>query len=118
MEPSAVKRGFGAVVGARDREVTEGALREGSTLLGFRVRGVNEREALLLEGEHRFSRYELNFRLGASAGRTTLCAETRAEFPGMKGQFYKTLVIRSRGHVLVTRSILKAVKRRAERPAR
>jgi len=44
-------------------------------------------------------------------------AETRAEFPGLQGSVYRALVIGTRGHVLVTRRILAAVQRRAERSA-
>ena len=49
------------------------------------------------------------------SARTRLRAETRADFPGVKGEAYKTMVIRTRGHVLVTRRLLGATKRRAER---
>ena len=71
---------------------------------------------LALVGNHRFSRYALIFRLEqADDDQTLLRAETRATFPGLKGQAYKTMVIRTRGHVLVTRRLLNATKRRAER---
>ena len=73
---------------------------------------------LALQGEHRFSRYGLIFRLEPTKDENTLLrAETRAEFPGLQGQVYKTLVIRTRGHVLVVNRILRAVRRRAERSA-
>lgn len=59
--------------------------------------------------------YALVFRLdGPDETHTRLRAETRAEFPGIKGSLYRTLVIRSRGHVLVTRRLLNAVKQRPE----
>jgi hypothetical protein len=71
---------------------------------------------LALMGEHRFSRYALIFCAAETAsGPVRLSAETRAEFPGVKGRIYRTLVIRSRGHVVVTKSILRRVRRRAER---
>jgi hypothetical protein len=38
-----------------------------------------------------------------------------ADFPHLKGSVYRTLVIRTRGHVLITRRLLDATKRRAER---
>ena len=44
-----------------------------------------------------------------------LGAETRAEFPGKTGRLYRTAVIGTRGHVLATRSVLRTVRRRAER---
>jgi hypothetical protein len=71
---------------------------------------------LALMGEHRFSRYALVFRIDETlAGPVYLKAETRAEFPGTQGRAYKALVIGSRGHVVATKSILRAVRRRAER---
>ena len=45
----------------------------------------------------------------------TLRAETRAEFPGVKGRAYKAMVIDTRMHVLLVRRILAAVKKQAER---
>ena len=42
-------------------------------------------------------------------------AETRAEFPRLRGSVYRALVIGTRMHVLVTRRILGGVKRNAER---
>ena len=87
----------------------------GGRISNFRVMESIEPRLLELEGEHRFSRYRLTFRLRPTDGGTRLCAETRADFPGLKGQLYKTAVIRTRMHVLVTRSMLRAVKGRAER---
>jgi hypothetical protein len=90
----------------------------GSTLPGFVVVRVVRPGVLALEGAHRFSRYGLIFRLEETKdGRTLLRAETRAEFPGVKGAVYRTLVIRSRGHVLLVNRILRAVRGRAERGA-
>lgn len=99
-------------------------LAAGATIPGFHVavaRAPDEAAAgepaeLALAGRHRFSRYALIFRVDSvSGGGSRLRAETRAEFPGLKGAVYRTLVIRTRGHVLVTRRILGAAKRRAER---
>jgi hypothetical protein len=88
----------------------------GSTIPGFRVARAEPPHELGLEGGHRFSDYTLDFRVEARAeGRSLLSATTHAAFPGLKGQLYKTAVIRSRAHVLVTRRILQAVARRAER---
>jgi hypothetical protein len=67
-----------------------------------------------LAGRHRFARYSLTFELDdAGGGITRLRALTHAAFPGVRGQIYKTLVIRSRGHVLATRLILRRVARSA-----
>lgn len=87
----------------------------GSTSPGFRVVRASPPRELALEGAHRFSRYSLVFRIeGAAGGPSLLRAETRAAFPGVAGQLYKTAVIRSRGHVLATRRMLQAIARRAE----
>lgn len=88
----------------------------GSTLPGFAVVRVIEPAVLALQGEHRFSRYGLVFRLEQTRDeRTLLRAETRAEFPGLKGRAYRAAVIGTRGHALVVNRILRAVRRRAER---
>ena len=93
-------------------------LAEGSTLPGFHVAAATAPQELALAGSHRFSNYELIFRLeDLGEERTRLRAETRAEFPGLKGSVYRGLVIGTRGHVLVTRRLLGATKRRAERTA-
>lgn len=85
---------------------------------GFHVARSEPPHELALAGGHRFSRYALTFRVDAlAADRSRLRAETRAEFPGPKGAAYRALVIGSRGHVLATRHLLGAVRRRAERAA-
>jgi hypothetical protein len=97
----------------------EAVVRVGEALpsRGFRVATrIPERE-LGLRGHHPFSRYALIFRLDdLGEGRTRVRAETRAVFPGLHGRVYRGLVIGTRMHVLVTRRLLKAIKRRAERP--
>lgn len=88
----------------------------GSSIPGFHVEAAQEPLKLALVGRHRFSRYALIFRLDEpAAGHTRLRAETRAEFPGLAGRAYRGLVIGTGAHVLVTRRILEAAKRRAER---
>jgi hypothetical protein len=89
-------------------------LADGSALPGFHVETAQRPKILFLAGRHRFSDYALIFRLEQNgAGQTVLRAETRAEFPGIKGSVYRTLVIGTRGHVLVTRRLLGATKRMA-----
>jgi hypothetical protein len=91
-------------------------LTKGSSLPGFHVEIADPGQTLALVGRHHFSDYALIFHLaGAGDDETTVRAETRATFPGVKGSIYKTLVIRTRGHVLVTRRLLTAMKQRAER---
>ena len=89
-------------------------LAAGSTVPGFAVSAAAADE-IVLEGRHHFSTYALVFRLDpGSPGRTRLRAETRASFPGLTGGVYRALVIGTRGHVLGTRRLLEAVRRRAE----
>jgi len=91
-------------------------LATGSTLPGFRVEAAEPAAELALAGSHRFSDYALVFRLaGGANGQTTLRAETRAAFPGVKGRAYRSLVIGTRIHVLVTRRLLATTKRAAEK---
>ena len=88
----------------------------GSTIPGFLVARSVPPAVLALMGEHRFSRYALIFRITETpAGPVRLSAETRAEFPGRRGRIYRALVIGTRGHVLATGSILRSVRRLAER---
>ena len=90
--------------------------RIGSTRPGFVVARVVEPAVLALQGEHRFSRYGVIFRLEPTRDeRTLLRAETRAVFPGVRGRVYRTLVIGTRGHVLVVNRMLRSVRRRAAR---
>jgi hypothetical protein len=91
-------------------------LADGSVLSGFHVAAAESPTELALAGSHRFSSYALIFRLDdLGGGRTRVRAETRAEFPHLKGAIYRALVIGTRMHVLVTRRMLAGVKRNAER---
>ncbi|MGC1852198.1 MAG: hypothetical protein WA687_07150 [Solirubrobacterales bacterium] len=88
----------------------------GSAFPGFHVEAAERGQELALAGSHRFSDYALIFHLEDAGDRgTRLGAETRAAFPGLKGSVYRMLVIGSGVHVLVTRRLLGAIKRRAER---
>jgi hypothetical protein len=111
---------FAGVVGCESRTASgPRPLTEGSTIPGFRVAtAVPERE-LVLRGHHRFSQYELAFRLEAvGSQRTRLAAVTRAAFPGWSGRIYRLFVIGTGGHVVAVRRLLTDVKRRSETPAR
>jgi len=91
-------------------------LAAGATFPGFHVETAEQPRQLALAGSHRFSDYALILRLDdLGDGRTRLRAETRAEFPGLKGRAYRAMVIGTRGHVLLTRRMLGAARRRAER---
>lgn len=107
---------FARAVGCEQIEASGEPGEVGATFPGFRVAGSDPPHELDLVGRHRFSRYRLTFRIDALAGgRSRLRAITHAEFPGLKGQLYKTAVIRSRAHVLVTRRMVRRVAGRAER---
>jgi quercetin dioxygenase-like cupin family protein len=88
----------------------------GSAVPGFHVASCEPGAELGLAGSHRFSDYALIFRLDEPVpGRTRVRAETRAAFPGLEGRVYRALVIGTRMHVLATRRVLTAAKRRTER---
>jgi hypothetical protein len=90
--------------------------RIGSTIPGFIVARAVPPAVLALMGEHRFSRYALVFRITERIDAPVLLsAETRAEFPGLRGRVYRALVIGSRIHVLATGRMLRTVRRRAEK---
>ena len=80
---------------------------------GFAVASRVEGESVELAGRHRFSRYRLVFKLSGSLP-TTVTATTYAAFPGPHGAAYRLFVIGSRAHVVATRKMLDAVRRRAE----
>jgi hypothetical protein len=81
---------------------------------GFHVASSSPPSELVLEGRHRFSTYRLTFRVDDLGGaRSRLRAESRATFPGAGGAVYRTLVIGTRAHVLMTRRLLDGIARRA-----
>jgi hypothetical protein len=108
---------FARLLGCADTEASgPRPLAPGSTVPGFHVEHAEQPVELALAGSHRFSRYALAFRLEADRdSHTLLRAETRAAFPGLTGSTYRALVIGTRIHVLVTRRLLGATKRLAER---
>jgi hypothetical protein len=108
---------FARLVGCTDLEESgPRPLAVGSSFVGFHVAIADPEAELALAGRHHFSDYALVFRLDSlDGGATRVRAETRAEFPHLRGAIYRTLVIGTRIHVLVTRRLLGAVKRSAER---
>lgn len=87
----------------------------GAAVTGFRVAESAPGRRLRLEGQHRFSRYALEFELRATgSGATRLEATSHAAFPGPAGAVYRALVIGTRGHVLAVRRMLHAARVRAE----
>ena len=107
---------FAQLLGCDPLQVSGQPGEPGSTFPGFRVARSDPPHQLALEGGHRFSDYSLDFELSEHGdGRSLLTATTHAAFPGLKGQLYKTAVIRSRAHVLATKRLLDGVAQRAER---
>jgi hypothetical protein len=106
---------FARLLGATETDPRGDPARPGSTITGFRVASANAPVELVLEGEHRFSRYALIFHLEALPGdRSRVRAESRAAFPGLRGGVYRALVIGTHGHVLVVKRLLSAIRARAE----
>jgi hypothetical protein len=107
-----------ALLGCRDRRGAGDPERAGSTIVGFRVVRSDRPAELALAGRHRFSSYSLTFAIDdLGGGRSRLRAATRAAFPGVTGAAYRALVIGSRAHVGVVRSMLSGVRARAESAA-
>lgn len=77
---------------------------------GFAIADEDPGRLLGLEGRHRFSAYRLEFEVVDHGEATELVARTYADFPGLRGQVYKTLVIRSRAHVVAVGGMLRAVR--------
>lgn len=109
-------RTVGRILGVRPLQPSGDPLTRGAALCGFRVVAAEPALELALEGEHRFSRYALIFRIDplVEGGRVRLRAETRAVFPANAGRLYRALVIGTRAHVVVVRRLLQATKARAE----
>ena len=105
-------------VGCADQAATgPRPLTEGSAMPGFRVASSTPKSELILAGKHRFSEYELIFRLDPmDPGQSRLRAESRATFPGLAGSLYRMLAIGTGGHVIGVRRLLSRVATRAETP--
>ncbi len=108
---------YGAkALGCEETEAEGEAGSIGSKIPGFVVTRSVKPAVLALMGQHRFSRYALIFTiLEKPSGLMLLSAQTRAEFPGKRGRLYRGLVIGTHGHVIATTSILRQVRKRAER---
>jgi hypothetical protein len=98
------------ILGCDPAEGTAGFTgRTGEAVPGFRVAECEPGRRLVLRGRHRFSRYALTFVLDGDR----LCARTHAVFPGVLGWLYRSLVIGSGAHRVVTRRLLRQVGRAA-----
>ncbi len=107
---------FARLLGASVTRSHGDPLEPGSSITGFRIARADAPVELVLEGEHRFSRYALIFHLEPLPGeRSRVRAQTRAVFPGLRGHAYRALVIGTHGHVLAVKRLLRAVRAQAER---
>ena len=87
-------------------------LAEWSSVPGFHVVTADRANELALAGRHRYSDYELVFRIDdLGSGHSRLRAETRAVFPGRRGAVYRMLLMGTGAHVLATRRMLARVAR-------
>ncbi|MFI4991412.1 MAG: hypothetical protein ACHQHO_10935 [Solirubrobacterales bacterium] len=110
--PAAIAGPWG-LAPARARGHWSGTPQPGDCLAGFAVEQSQPPSSLALCGRHRFSRYALVFELDeAGEEGCTLRARTYAEFPGLAGRVYRTLVIGSGGHRFAVRHLLRDVAER------
>ncbi|MEV0643863.1 SRPBCC family protein [Phytomonospora sp. NPDC050363] len=112
--PSAATGLFAHLVGTEPRRAFGRPPGLGATAPGFEVTEAVEGKRLRLSGRHRFSRYRLTFTLTERDGGTDLAARTDADFPGLRGLVYRTLVITSGAHKIVVARMLTSIRRRAE----
>jgi len=87
----------------------------GTTVTGFRVVDAEAPGLVVVEGNHRFSRYGIAFRIEPTGAGARLRIESRGDFPGLHGRLYRLAVIGSRGHVLAVRRMLRDIGSGAER---
>lgn len=105
---------YARVIGVNPQEAHGDLDRVGSSRVGFRVAEVRAPEMLKLTGKHRFSNYSLTWELTPrGAGHSRLSAITHAEFPGVHGRLYKSVVIDSGAHKRITRRMLSAIALKA-----
>ncbi|HEX6954448.1 MAG TPA: NUDIX domain-containing protein [Agromyces sp.] len=107
---------FARLLGCDDTEASgPRPIAEQSVVPGFHVTAADRPSELALAGRHRFSDYELVFRIDElGPGRTRLRAETRARFPGRLGSAYRMVLTGTGAHVRATREMLARVRRTAE----
>lgn len=81
---------------------------------GFALDEARPPERLALRGRHPFARYRWVFELDADEPqRTRVRSATWADFPGLHGKIYRTLVIGTGGHRVAVRLTLKRIAARA-----
>ena len=86
---------------------------------GFAVCEVVVPVTYALAGLHRFSNYQLVFRIDQRGpGQSRLIAETFATFPGAAGRLYRMFLMDFKLHALVMWSMVRRIRRRAEASVR
>ncbi|WP_400997988.1 NUDIX hydrolase [Agromyces sp. GXQ0307] len=112
----ATSAAFARLLGAEDVTADDRVVPElGAVVPGFHVVAATPPQRLSLAGRHRFSDYELTFRIDPlGRERSLLRAETRAIFPGRRGAVYRAVLMGLGLHRAATRRMLRAVRRRAE----
>lgn len=103
---------FARLLGCTDTDHPDSAGGLPDSTVGFHVAHAEWPATIVLEGRHRFSRYELRFEI-ESGGK--LRAYTRAAFPGLTGTAYRAAVIGTGAHRVAMRRMLAGIRRRAER---
>jgi hypothetical protein len=113
-QPGTARRVLAELLAAEPRRASGDVLTPGATLPGFSVQDAVPGERLVLAGRHRLSEYKLILTLTDWARGTRLSALTYARFPGVRGELYRTVVLRSQGHRVLLNRLLRSVCRAAE----
>jgi hypothetical protein len=108
---------YGRIIGCEPRtaHATPEPVVGASTLVGFAVTEAQAPTRLVLSGRHRCSRYRLTFEVEARGSGSMVRATTRAAFPGLLGRLYRSAVIGTRLHRLVTGQLVRAMAASATR---
>jgi hypothetical protein len=106
---------FAKAIQCRPDHAIGAAVTVGEALPGFLVTRCEVPREWSLEGEHLFSRYAVTFRIASvDSEHCRVAAQSSAEFPGLHGKIYRTIVIGSGGHAIGVRRILRSIKTEAE----
>jgi hypothetical protein len=100
----------------RDRAADGRFPAEGSTVRALRVVASDPPRRLVLDAENRYAgvEYEIEIAPRASGG-SEMSFATRSEFKGRRGSLYGAYIVRFGFHRASVRSVLRKVRKRAER---
>jgi hypothetical protein len=108
-------RVFAASVSCADRGSVGNPDEVGSAFPGFHVVRSEAPFVWALEGSHRLSTFSLEFRVDViGPARSAVHAESRAEFHGLPGAFYRAAIIGTGGHAFAVGLLLARMKAAAE----